>query len=719
MQNSIKTTVFSTSMGSTIQGLRRGYKLKSKELVYEIVDILGAGSYGITYLATAKVPVGNILMKMKFAIKEHFISASCMRASDGATVIAVPAAKEEVAKSRADFIVEANRLKKLCLKSRNIVSVNETIEANGTAYYVMEYLDGGNPSKCSKDEAVSIITQIAEALDVIHNERVLHLDIKPDNIVMKTNDRNETFPVLIDFGISKHFDSKGRPTTSLNAKGASPGYAPQEQYAGVNEFSPKYDIYALGAVLFYLCTGQNPQDAFKISPNQKEIKNVLTEKNVSPNLERTILKAMKQSAAERTPTVKDFIDDLSGIEIIPLMNVSESNLSFNADKNKYIVTVNSNVDWTAKCSENWCSISKSGNQIYVSVSKNSKKIGRNCQINISGAPYYISRTIYVTQEGKGTIPIHIDDGQTIPPIKKWWERNRTKVWFAIGALAFIGIVTGVCLLFLSNSEKEYQRLTEAIEEKDGATLAAFADKDSVRAFLPLAQTLFSDGDYENALHYASKALTTADSINAKKLIESLYQAIFSNGTEQVITPEETGEAQLQDSLAMPAPPAQPEKINETNDEKFARATNDFKLMQSLAKDNYAKAYYPLAHMYFNRNDLTNAKNWAQKAVNVNVNRQQAQQLLTRIEAAKPATETVVKQPTTIDDYLLLANKGDKTAYAPLAELYLKKYDYDKAHSWAVKAGNARVGLDKARSVVNILAAYGYYDNGEHGGKPSF
>jgi len=133
---------------STTQALRPGAKLQSKERVYEIVKVLGSGSFGITYKATAQVSVGNISTTMEFAIKEHFMSASCYRGEDGTTVLTVPTVKSDVVDSRADFITEANRLKKLCLKSRNIVSVNETFEANGTAYYVMEFLVGGSPFRC-------------------------------------------------------------------------------------------------------------------------------------------------------------------------------------------------------------------------------------------------------------------------------------------------------------------------------------------------------------------------------------------------------------------------------------------------------------------------------------------------------------------------------------------------------------------------------------------
>ena len=262
---------------------------------------------------------------MQFAIKEHFVSASCYRGNDGITVCAVPTAKLDVTESRTDFITEAERLKKLCLKSRNIVSVNETFEANDTAYYVMEYLDGGTPSKCSEKEAISIILQIASALEIIHKEHVLHLDLKPDNIVLKTNDKNETYPVLIDFGISKHFDSNGNPTSRLKAKGASSGYAPQEQHTEVKAFSPKYDIYALGAVLFFLCIGKNPPDAFNISPNQYEIRRELDGK-VSSKVEQAILGAMMPSAFERTPTIAQFRTNLIGTDSTFAQNYFDSPL---------------------------------------------------------------------------------------------------------------------------------------------------------------------------------------------------------------------------------------------------------------------------------------------------------------------------------------------------------------------------------------------------------
>lgn len=690
------------------QTLPKGFRLQSKERSYEIIKVLGSGSFGITYLATAKVSIGNISTTIKFAIKEHFMSASCYRGEDGAMVLTVPTAKSDVVDSRADFLTEANRLKKLCLKSRNIVSVNETFEANGTAYYVMEFLDGGNPSKCTEEEAVSIVMQIADALKEIHKEYVLHLDLKPDNIVLKTNDKNETYPVLIDFGISKHFDSKGRPTSSLSAKGAAPGYAPQEQYAGVTEFSPKYDIYALGAVLFYLCTGKNPPDAFKISPNQQELRKELTGK-VSPNIEKAILNAMKPASMERTPSIKQFCDDLMGIDFVPVLNISTSALDFNKEKGERSISVDSNIGWTVFADKDWCKVSKANNNIVISVSRNKESGSRTCDVIINGASYQISQVIQIKQEGTGTV--------VFPIGPSWWERNCKKVYKAGGFLLAGCFIAGLFLLLKPNNENESELLTQAISSMDGVNLKVFAEKDSTRAFLPYARFLITQEQGDLAEHYAKRALLTSDSINARTFMDTCsyfghpYTNVSEPGKElTTITVEQEIGPEAETGL---------NPIEETNDQKFARAANDFNLMLSLAKDNYAKAYYPLAEMYFKRNNISETKVWAAKAINANVNRKQAQNLISKIEPQAPSNDDLFAKATSLEDFRALATKGYKKAYAPLAEQYLKKHQYDNAHQWAIKAGNSKVGLDKARKVVEILNSYGYYDNGEHGGKPNF
>ena len=290
--------------------LKIGTILRSSSQEYKIEKILGAGSFGITYLASSKVKHGNVTFTVKFAIKEHFME-SCFRDANGVLVHCTPTSQRNVEQSRKDFINEAKRLQKICQYSRNIVHVNEAFEANGTAYYVMEYLDGGSPKPTDEKSAIVIIEQVAEAVSILHKNKLLHLDIKPDNIVLKSSENGDTYPVLIDFGITKHFDEKGNPTSSPNAKGISQGFAPIEQNDVIREFAPTLDIYALGATLLYLLTGKNPPSSIKlIDPSQRELR-ALIPSTVSPETRNAILRAMSPNKNDRPQSVNAFLNDLN------------------------------------------------------------------------------------------------------------------------------------------------------------------------------------------------------------------------------------------------------------------------------------------------------------------------------------------------------------------------------------------------------------------------
>ena len=290
--------------------LQPGTVIKSPASEYKIEKVLGAGGFGITYLATGKFKVGNVPVEVKFAIKEHFME-TCFRDGDGVTVRCTPTSQLSVEQSRKDFFNEAKRLQAICQLSDHIVNVNETFEANGTAYYVMEYLDGGSPGKMDEPEAISLILQIADAVNALHNNKLLHLDIKPDNIILKNNGGHNQTPVLIDFGLAKHFDKKGNPTSTPNAKGLTNGYAPIEQGGDIYEFAPTLDIYALGATLLYLLTGKNPPSStYLVDANQSKLKSLIPD-NVSESTRNAILHAMKPNKEERTQDIATFINELT------------------------------------------------------------------------------------------------------------------------------------------------------------------------------------------------------------------------------------------------------------------------------------------------------------------------------------------------------------------------------------------------------------------------
>ena len=248
--------------------LPAGAILNSGKQTYRIVRVLGSGGFGITYLAVSRQKVGNITVPIQFAVKEHFMSDFCERDSDTLQIKTGPG-RQTVENSMKDFLGEARRLQQVGDGHPSIVKVNEVFEANNTAYYVMEYLDGESlrsyvrsRGKLSEAETLDLLRPVMEAVDCLHEQRMTHLDIKPDNIMLAREEDasgNAVMrPVLIDFGLSKHYDASGHATSTVNTLGCSDGYAPLEQYAGITTFSPSADIYALAATVLFCLTGKDP-----------------------------------------------------------------------------------------------------------------------------------------------------------------------------------------------------------------------------------------------------------------------------------------------------------------------------------------------------------------------------------------------------------------------------------------------------------------------------
>lgn len=256
--------------------LQPGTLLKSDSITYRIERLLGSGGFGITYLASASVQVGNISTRAYFAIKEHFVDSDCERATgDSHNVLCSAPARQRVTNSRKDFVAEAMRLKKVGIAHPNIVRVNEIFEANDTAYYVMEYLDGqtlrayvNKNGALTPDQLHTLMAPLTQAISYLHQNNMTHLDIKPDNVMLVTDDEGKFRPVLIDFGLSKHYDSSGKPTSTINTLGCSDGYAPAEQYAGITTFQPTADIYALAATTWFCLTGKDPKRSVDLNEGE-------------------------------------------------------------------------------------------------------------------------------------------------------------------------------------------------------------------------------------------------------------------------------------------------------------------------------------------------------------------------------------------------------------------------------------------------------------------
>lgn len=262
-------------MQNQTETLAPGTVIRGPERSYTIIKVLGQGGFGITYLVSGKVRVGNIVVDVRFAMKEHFISSLCSR--DGATKsvqFSAPVA-DQVSRSMKAFIKESRRLQSLGIEHPNVVRINEVFEANNTAYYVMEYIEGASlqdyvkeHGPMSADAAKALLQPLIEAVATLHSNNIAHYDIKPANIMLSEEADGSLRPVLIDFGLAKHYDDAGQATSSIAAAGYSPGYAPLEQYAGISSFSPRCDVYALAATLYFCVTGHAPKAAQQLRSDE-------------------------------------------------------------------------------------------------------------------------------------------------------------------------------------------------------------------------------------------------------------------------------------------------------------------------------------------------------------------------------------------------------------------------------------------------------------------
>lgn len=281
--------------------------------VYQITKFLGRGGFGITYLAESTYYDNNIPQTGTYTIKEFCLSDVCRRNADGS--FSLPdSAREEFDSAMKDFEHEAERLQGM--SHPGIVPVNEVFHANGTVYYVMQFLGDMNLSKyleqrggrLSEDEACRIIERIGQALDYLHRERVTHLDVKPDNVMMVKSRKNGLQPVLIDFGLACHYKQNGNSTSRHSATGISEGYSPLEQYAGIEKFSPEADVYAMTATFFYMLTGKTP---VKVANMKRSVlEDSISGLNLSNATTKALIGGLQKVAEDRIQSVQEFMETL-------------------------------------------------------------------------------------------------------------------------------------------------------------------------------------------------------------------------------------------------------------------------------------------------------------------------------------------------------------------------------------------------------------------------
>lgn len=288
-------------MGKDLSSLPVGTVLKGK---YRIKSHLSLGGFGKTYLAE----YGS--RNTKVAIKEFFMNTANQREADGVTV-SVDRTKENADafdSQLVKFKKEYERLKQI--NNVHVVKVHECFEENGTAYYVMDYVEGDNlkgrlkqrRTPYAEKTVLGYLKQILDGLAAIHSAGLLHLDIKPANIMVTARGHVK----LIDLGASKDY-MRGVGATVLTGMARTDRYAPPEQIDGsYDKLGPWTDFYALGATIYYLLTCNEIPTWTELNEDKSSDKwNALPMSGISEETKRLVVWLMNTDREKRPHSVSE------------------------------------------------------------------------------------------------------------------------------------------------------------------------------------------------------------------------------------------------------------------------------------------------------------------------------------------------------------------------------------------------------------------------------
>ena len=282
-------------------------------------------------------------MWVDVAIKEFFMKDFNSRQPDGS--LNEITGGTIVEKYKKDFKRESDNLSKM--NHHGVVDILDTFEENNTCYLVMAYIDGesldayiSKKGALPEKEALECFKQIADALHYMHCQHMLHLDLKPRNIMRDSE--NKTF--VIDFGLSKQYDDNDEPESSTTLGQGTQGYAPLEQGAphSGHDFPVTIDVYALGATLYKMLTAHTPPHAAILLSSPEIVKNALIAKGVSKNTMSNIQKAMSPRKEDRYKSVAslmkafgwkvvDYLQEVILAEIVEIPSEENTQITTNKD----------------------------------------------------------------------------------------------------------------------------------------------------------------------------------------------------------------------------------------------------------------------------------------------------------------------------------------------------------------------------------------------------
>ena len=267
---------------------------------YIIEKVLGQGGFGITYEATDHKTGGKV------AVKEFFPDAMATRTHQTTVLPFSGERGESYEYGKTCFLQEAETLAQF-IGNENIVRIYSYFEENGTAYFVMEYIEGisfdeyikQQGGRVSFEEAVRFLVPVMDALAVVHARGIVHRDVTPDNIYIT----KEGVVKLLDFGAARY--SLGDKSRSLDIV-LKHGFAPKEQYARRGKQGPFTDVYSLGATFYFALTGKRPPDSIERMDEDDLVPPSVLGVEISRAAEDAILMALNVSPTDRYQNMTAF-----------------------------------------------------------------------------------------------------------------------------------------------------------------------------------------------------------------------------------------------------------------------------------------------------------------------------------------------------------------------------------------------------------------------------
>ena len=281
---------------------------------YLVGNVLGEGGFGITYIGL------DTVLSKRVAIKEFYPSGAANRTNSVSEKVIVTKGKESFfTKGVQRFLFEAKNVAAF-YDEEGVVDVLDYFQANGTAYIVMEYVDGetlkhhvNTEGRFEADKLITLLLPVMKSLSYMHTKGIIHRDISPDNIMLTKRGKMK----LMDFGSARYYTNEEREMSVILKQ----GFAPEEQYRRNGEQGPYTDVYALCATIYACITGSIPDDSLDRLANDTLKPPSKLGVQMLPHQERALMHGLALRSKDRTPDmdtlIKEFTTPVRGYQTTP------------------------------------------------------------------------------------------------------------------------------------------------------------------------------------------------------------------------------------------------------------------------------------------------------------------------------------------------------------------------------------------------------------------